>query len=156
MKKRNKKYRPRNTYYTGLNLIHKVIYRGEPLAEDQITDLGLANWIAYDRMVKGDSTEYDWNAVTGALNMGMVLCERGIGKEYSDIFKNALDGTFRAKLRGLHKGIWRYDGDAIAAIKTALEVHDEQCKLISRAEMIDTIQNVMTRIEQGNIYKVEQ
>ncbi len=140
----------------GLSLINNIWAGNENLDHSQLIDLSVANWIAFNNMTLETSTEYDWNIVTGALNMAMVIAEGGIGDEHMDLFLRALDGTFRAKLRGDRTGLWRYDGEALNNIRTALELHDQQCKLSTKAEMVTTIQAVQRRVDDGHVYRAEK
>ena len=139
----------------GLSLISNAWMSRENMSDEQTVDLSVANWVAFNNMTLQSSSEFDWNIVTGALNMAMVLAEGGIGDEHMDLFLRALDGTFRAKLRGEKTGVWRFDGEALNNIRTALELHDQQCKLSTRMEMVQTIQTVRRRVDDGHVYRAE-
>jgi hypothetical protein len=127
-----------------------------PLIEEDATNLSLAYHLAMETMVKGQSSEQDWSVVVCSLNIGLILCERGIGVEYESMFVAALDGAFRARLRGNRTGAWRFDGDALTAIQQALAVHDEQVKLATKEEMRATLIEVHRRITEGHTYQAEE
>jgi hypothetical protein len=126
-----------------------------PLIEEDATDLAIAYRLSMDAMVRGQSSEQDWSVVVCSLNIGLILCERGIGAEYESMFVAALDGAFRARLRAQRTGAWRFDGDALVAIQQALSVHDEQVKLATKEEMRLTLIEVHRRIEEGHTYQIE-
>lgn len=155
-KARSKRYRPRkHAREAGLATLLGAILRTEdqrPLADGQVTDLAVAYWLALDAMASGTSGEEEWSVVTCALNVALVLAERGIGAEYENDFIAALDGAFRAKVRAQHKGVWRFDGDALVAIRAALHLHDQQIAIASKAQMRQALIEVHERIERGVVY----
>ncbi len=155
-KKRHKAYRPRPMSNVGglfvIGSAHLAAQDRRPLPEDDAVDLGIAYRLSLEAMVHGDSSEEHWSVVTCSLNVGLVLCERGIGDEFEQQFVTALDGAFRAKLRAGRTGSWRFDGDALAAIRTALDVHDEQIRITTKEEMRQALLEVRRRVEQGLTY----
>ncbi len=157
-KTRTKRYRPRRAPLgTGLGALLAAIVRTEDqqtLPANQATDLAAAYWLALDAMVYGTSREEEWSVVTCALNIALLLAEQGIGNEYEDDFVAALDGAFRAKVRAEQKGIWRFDGDALLAIRAALHLHDQQIAIASRAQLRAAMVEVHRRIEGGQVYEV--
>ena len=160
-KPRNKKYRPRPIATAGgLGVIAKCIARGAevvPLRDDQLTDLGVAYWLSMENLRTGEATEEAWSCVVCALNIGMALCEGGIGAGDAarDAMTRALDGAFRAKVRSAKSGTFRLDGEAITDITEALHIHDQQLQLATRAEVTQAMRTVHQRIEEGNVYTVE-
>lgn len=157
--KRNKAYKPRPVRVCGgLMAIanqHAAAEDRQLLRDEHTTDLSAAYWLALDAMVRGNSREEDWSMITCALNIGMVLCERDIGREYEPLFITALDGAFRAKLRADQSRVWRYDGEALRAIREALTVHDEQVKVVTKEEIRNAMNEVHRRIDEGNVYMAE-
>lgn len=155
MKKRSKKYRPKPIAQEGgLLALNRIQARGEnasPLADDQLTDIGTGYWLALTNLTTGSGSEASWCTLVCALNIGMVLCEMGIGKEYEDAFVAALDGAFRAKQR--NSGSFRLDGDGLQAVRQALAVHDSQLEVASRSEIVQAMRTVRERIDAGNVYQ---
>lgn len=124
----------------------------QPMSDGQLTDLALGYWIAFDNMTMNASTEYDWNIVTGSLNIGIVMCEEGINEEAMDLFKRALDASFKTKQRGERTGVWRYDGGDIETIRNALAAHDQQCGKVNQGTMVNVIRDVQKRVDSGLVY----
>jgi len=91
--------------------------------------------------------------VVCSLNVALALSERGIGAEYQPYMIKALDGAFRAKVRAAGGKAWRYDGEAISAIREALEIHDEQIKLATREQLRNALREVHRRTADGNVYE---
>ncbi len=156
-KPRNKKYTPRPVGAAGgLVAIARATMRQEeavPLRADQTTDLGLAYWLSMQNLLTGDANEEAWSCVVCSLNIGMALCEMGIGDGYEPWLVKALDGAFRAKIRSKHTSNFRLDGEAITAITDALHVHDDQMKVATRAEVTEAMNTVRRRIDEGNVYR---
>jgi len=156
-KQRKKAYRPKAVNpmaaFQALDSIHVAAEDHRPLHEDDATDLALAYRLSLETMVKGKSTEEDWSVVVCSLNIGLILCERGIGAEYEPLFVRALDGAFRSRIRAGRTGTWRFDGDALVAIREAIDVHDEQVKITTKEEIRTALLEVHHRIKAGNVYR---
>lgn len=159
-KKRDKKYQPRprseNHQFGGLVAIGAAYARGEnaaPLREDQTADLGVAYWLAFENLRVGSASEESWSIVSCALNVALVLAERGIGPEHEADLVLALDGAFRAKMRSETSSTFRLDGDALRDIEHALQVHDAQMQIATRAEVSQAMEAIYKRMEAGNVYQ---
>lgn len=156
-KKRRKAYVPRPISKVGglfaIGGMHVAAEDRRPLTDDDALDLGLAYRMSLEAMVSGESSEEHWSMVTCSLNVGLILCERGIGAEFERQFITALDGAFRAKLRAERTGSWRFDGDALNDIRSALEVHDEQIKITTKEEMRQALLEVRRRVKEGHTYR---
>lgn len=156
-KPRNKKYRPRPVGCAGgLSAVAKVYARGEdaaPLTGTQLQDLGLAYWLNLEQLRSGAATEEAWSVVVTALNIGMALAENGVGADHEQTFTEALAGAFRAKTRSTRTKNFRLDGDAMRDIQAALAVHDQQMEIASRAQVVDAMNLVRRRVDEGHVYK---
>lgn len=156
-KPRNKKYVPRRvTTHGGLAAIAMCYARGEnasTLTSDQTTDLGVAYWLSFENLRAGDANEESWSCVACALNVALILCEKGIGAEHEQQLVAALDGTFRAKIRSAKTGNFRLDGDAMRDIETALQIHDQQMAIAKRWEVTAAMNTIYKRLAEGNVYR---
>lgn len=155
-KKRTKRYRPKPvSQIGGMGAIAAHMEAAEmfdPMSGDQTTDLGVAYRMAFEQMLTGDACEEHWSTVVCSLNIAMVLAERGLGDEYLPRINDALEGAFRAKLRASRTGgTWRFDGEAIQAIKFAFEVHEEQLRLAAKHEVIGALHEVRRRVDIGHV-----
>lgn len=159
MKKRTKAYRPKPIKPLAAFKLFAVKHIQEedkqPLNDDQVTDLAIAYRLALADMLGGRASEDKWSVVVCSLNIGMILCERGIGREFESKFIEALDGAFRAKVRADISKHWGFDGPAIQAIRMAFEVHDVQIEHATKEEMRAALIEVRRRIDEGVVYEVE-
>lgn len=148
--KPRKAYRPRAVSRTaGLD----VIERRAPMDINQTTDLGIAYHVALDEMIHGRGTEDHWSTVVCALNIGLVLAEMGCAALYIGIIKDALDGAVRTRDRARKIGRWGFDGDALLDVKHALEIHDAQMAIVTKATIIAALAEVHRRIDAGSVFK---
>lgn len=156
-KPRNKAYKPRQVaQHGGLVAIAMCHARGEnasTLKDDQLTDLGVAYWLSFENLRAGAATEEAWSCVACALNVALVLCEKGIGAEYEQQLVTALDGTFRAKIRSAKTGNFRLDGEALRDIEIALQIHDQQMAIAKRWEVTQAMNTIYARLKAGNVYR---
>lgn len=157
MKKRNKAYRPRIISHVGglfaIQKKHDDEALQEPMTDDQISDLALAFRLAFANMLNGHADEQNWSTIVCSLNIGLIMAEKGIGQEYEPQFNIALEGAFRAKIRGDRTGAWGFDGPAIQAIKEAFSIHEAQIELATKAQILDAMHEVHRRIDEGNIFE---
>jgi hypothetical protein len=84
-----------------------------------------------------------------------VLSEKVFQGQGENEIVEALDGMFKAKLRGDSTGKFRLDGDGIQAVKLGLTYHDEQMRLAHRKEILNAMETVKRRVADGNIYTAE-
>jgi hypothetical protein len=155
-KKPRKQYRPKPVaQHGGLVAIAMCHARGEnasTLKPDQVTDLGVAYWLSFENLRTGDANEESWSCVACALNVALVLCEKGIGSEYEQALVKALDGAFRAKIRSTKTGNFRLDGEALRDIEIALVIHDSQLEIAKRYEVQEAMKTIYQRLANGNVY----
>jgi hypothetical protein len=156
-KPRNKAYRPKPVaQHGGLVAIAMCHARGEnasTLKEDQLADLGVAYWLSFDNLRAGDANEESWSCVSCALNVALILTEKGIGAEYEGDIVKALDGLFRAQMRSKRSGNWRLDGEALRDVERALQIHDQQMAIAKRWEVTEAMNTIYKRLADGNVYK---
>jgi hypothetical protein len=156
-KPRSKKYVPKPVaQHGGLVAIAMCHARGEnasTLTSDQTTDLGVAYWLSFENLRTGTATEEAWSCIACALNVGMVLTEKGIGAEYEADLVRALDGLFRAQIRSKKSGNWRLDGEALRDVEHALQVHDQQMAIAKRWEVTEAMSAIYKRLAAGNVYQ---
>ena len=125
--------------------------RATPLSESQATSISVLHWICFRAITEnGDATESNWTNLAQAINMGLLLAEKGIGDEHMNIVKDAQDAMMRARRRGLEHGRWMFDGDGIKAVEQALLLHDEQVRVATKGELVECLATLRKRIEDGN------
>lgn len=129
-----------------------IIASRQMLHNDQTTELTLPHWLAFENMIMHESTLFHFETVTSSINIGIVLAEMGIRPDALDIFKRALDASFSAKVRGQESNIWRYNGQDIDVIRTALTIHDDQCSSCTQGQFRHAVNTVQQRFADGCVY----
>ncbi len=157
--KRTKKYRPKEcSTGGGLTALAKLHFRAEdaaPLVKSAQRDLSYHHWAALENLRSGPG-EYDaWECLVSALNIGMALCEGGIGPECIDEMIAGQEAAMRSKARADQGRQYRLDGDGIRQITEALRTHDVQLEHAQRKEVTAAIRLVRQRVAEGNVFQIE-
>lgn len=146
MKKPRKKYTPkyvaRNpmaTFFGGMS--------GEHV--DHLVKLNLLNHGAFTAIVQGRGTRGDWDRLVGAINMGNVLCERGIGDEYRQDMIAARDALCECGKRIVKTGRVLFTGDELRAINAGMAAHDAQVENVRAIDLDQAAAEVIRRVRHG-------
>lgn len=124
-----------------------------PMIEDQRISLDIAYRMALTEMLTGAGSMDAWEVCVCSLNIAMVLCEWGYGREYLPDVITALQGAYRAKVRADRTGKWGFDGPAIQAIKNALDIHEAQLLYATKEVTSEAMREVRRRKSEGNSYQ---
>lgn len=144
----SKSKKPRTHRPTREELLMRMFKREEgrrPLIGDDQTDLRINYWSAFDRVKLGHSSQDNWATLATAMNIALILAERGIGDEYMSLVQQAQEGLIRAQERAHRLNVWRLDGDALQAVANALTVHDAQVEIATRDEMRQAVEEARKR-----------
>lgn len=123
----------------------------QPLTQDQIDDLGLAVHLAVERLRIGQPIEGDWHTLAAAVNVSLVLCERGVGAEYLPDIIKAQDALLRVWGRFGTTGQWGFDGPAYKALTRAVAIHEAQAAAITRDGARAAMLEVRRRAARGEV-----
>ena len=123
----------------------------QPLTQEQIDDLGLAVHLAIERLRTGNPIEGDWHTLAAAVNVSMVLCERGVGAEYLPDIIKAQDALLRVWDRFGATGRWGFDGPAYTALTRAVEIHEAHAAAITRDGARAAMLEVRRRAARGDV-----
>lgn len=147
MRKRSK-YRP---YRRDAGAWAHAINMQQQLTDDQLTDLGFAVHACIERLRTGNGIELDWHTRAAAVNVSLVLCERGIGPEYLDEVKTAQDALIHILERQRRTGRWAFDGSAYVALTRAVQLHEAQLASITRDSARAAMLEVRRRVDRGEV-----
>lgn len=124
------------------------------LTESQQRDLGLCYHIAFENMLKRGSEE-DWYILASSMNVALVLAEQGYGEECIPDIKRAMESLMDCKYRADRTKRWAFDGDGVKHLRTALDIHDQQCAAATRAEIKQALLTITRRANAGYMYAAE-
>ncbi|MBN3757193.1 hypothetical protein G3N95_29925 [Paraburkholderia sp. Tr-20389] len=123
----------------------------KPLTETRQNEIALGHHLSFEALLRCPD-DAQWYDLCGNLNMCLVLAEMGHGSEYIDEIKAAMVGMMRARYRADRTGSLALDADAIKAIRTVLELHDEQLRVVDRSELRKAARSIVARVENGDMY----
>lgn len=129
----------------------QAIAMQHPLADDQLTDLGMAVHVCIERMRTGHGIELDWHTLAAAVNVSLVLCERGIGPEHLDAIKTAMDALVEILERHRRTGRWAFHGSGYTALTHAIHIHEAQIASITRDSARAAMLEVRKRVDRGEV-----
>lgn len=146
MKKRTKRYVPKyvsinplSTFFGGLSGDHA----------EHLQTLLLKNHGAMAAMVEGRGDKDAFDRLTGAINMGNVMCEQGIGDEFRASMIAGRNALIELGKRALKTGRFVFKGDELAAMNLAMECHDAQLTNIRALDVDRAADEVARRIRYG-------
>lgn len=146
MRKRGKQFAARRNP----NALWLAVAGVKPLGEGHQIDLGLSYHVAFESMRKGQGQKGDFHTIACAINIALVLSERGYGSGLIDRVKDAQNGLLRCMERGERTRAWGLDGEAMSAIADALALHDDQIAAATQREIREAIAEVHRRVDNGD------
>ena len=152
MRKRGAHFRRRIDPAAGL----QAIAMQHPLDTTQKTDLGVALRVSLEALRTGRATEQEFHTLAAAINVSLVLCERGTGNEYEATIKGAQEGLLRLWQRGQHTGRWVMDGPGLHHAMQCIDLHEAQIAIVSRQEAADAMREVKRRIQRGDVFEEQR
>lgn len=123
----------------------------QPLTQEQQDDLGLAVHLAIERLRVGAPIDGDWHTLAAAVNVSMVLCEKGVGREHLDDVLAAQDALLRIFDRHAKIGRWAFDGQAYTELTRAVAIHEAHAAAITRDGARAAMLEVRRRAARGEV-----
>lgn len=149
MRKRGAQFSRRIDPHAGL----QAIAMHHRLDDEQQADLGVALHVNLESMRTGRADESAFHTIAAAVNVSMVLCERGNGTNYLPDIMQAQTSLLRLWQRGKKTGRWLFDGGGWQHVKHAIDIHEAQLANVTRREASDAMREVMRRINRGLVCK---
>lgn len=146
--RKKSKYRP---YRRDPGAWVQAIGMAQPMTDDQLRDLGMAVHTSIERLRLGHGIELDFHTLAAAINVSLVLSERGVGAEYLGDVTTAQDALIRMLERQRTTGRWAFDGPAYVALARAIELHEAQLETITRDGARAAMIEVRRRVDRGEV-----
>ena len=124
------------------------------LDASQQTDLTLGVRAALLALSRGAGEESHVHTLASAVNVALVLTERGTGLAHQGEVVAAQEALVRTIERGKHSGRWGFDGPALAAVGRAVDVYEAQLAAVPCIEARDAVRGVTRRVQQGHVFEV--
>lgn len=157
MKKPRKKYKPRDVKpLAALVTLRRAAAAQStaPLGSEQKRSLALGYSGALQAMVSGTATDDDYGTLACAANIGLVLCEYGLG----DIATAhaAQDACMTIAQRAQRLGRYALAGAELRALQDFVVLHDAQLASpdCTEAVMVAVLREVRKRAEAGHVLEL--
>ena len=149
-KKPRKTYRPKRVLQ---NPLEYVMLGVKPAAQDAQTKLKLGYHMAMTSLTKGEGTTTDWQIVSDAMNVAMVLCEMGYGEEYLPDLTVAMQAMLAVRDRYKNGASLLFRGEEMQAVTLGLELHDAQVEIVPLVSFEKALGEVNRRLVKGIFLK---
>lgn len=116
---------------------------------DHLRTLNVRNHAALAAMVTGAGTSDGFDLLVGAMNMGNVMCEQGIGNEFRAAMLAGRDALIEVRARWQEIGRFVFKAGELAALNEGLACHDAQLENIRAIDVDRAADEVLRRIRQG-------
>lgn len=146
MKKRNKKYKPREIKANALDWAIAGVFTFPVETQRDIMKQPMAS---FELLRQGRASRDDWNQICQALNVGEALCELHIGDNLLDAFHQGHEALHQIALRMLGGKSSTCYAHELAAVTEALDMHKIQLQLCTQAEFSRAIKRVTNLINGG-------
>lgn len=120
-----------------------------PMRADAQRDIEIAAHIALERLIHGGDKDSLYILAT-AFDVTHELAIKGCGADYLPEIKRGMAAIVRTKKAANLTGVWKLDAADVNAVSTALQIHDAQLETASRRLIVETMHEVMARVEGGS------
>lgn len=152
MSKPRKKYKPK---YVARNPLTQFFGGMSSEHAEHLQVVTLKNHAAMASMVEGRGDRSCFDLLVGAINMGNVLCEQGIGNEFRPQMLAGRDAMCEMGKRALKTGKFLFTGAELQAMNEALACHDAQLENIRAIDVErasdEVIRRIRNRINTTNV-----
>jgi hypothetical protein len=107
--------------------------------------------IALDQIKRGAGRRKEVEMVADALNLALLLCERGHFPHLIDFIKEAQELFVGWLDCGPRRGDWRMSGDPLDASCAAFQVLDAQISTASTEDILSSQEEIHQRVVQGEV-----
>lgn len=150
MRKRNKKYTPKPVnpvaIYTTINL-------SKPVTDEQKATLHEEIDRALIAITLGNAGKYEFDVLASTVDLSMMMSQNLFERAYWDEINQARNAMIRCRERYGKTGRIALDGKGLNALKFVIEMHTEQLKQVTGAEVIAFMRKRDIEIRKGNFYR---
>lgn len=132
----------------------RAITAVRPMSNDKQLDLALSYRTAFEALRTGGACENDLHTLAAAVNIGLILCENGVGEDYIDVAKDAQQAMMRVLGRAQATGRFGLDGPAIGELALFCDLHDQQLQIATQGLVSAVVAEVRRRVVAGQTFEV--
>ena len=148
--KPRKKYRPKRNLQNPIDYVLKGV---KPASQDAQTKLKVGYHLSMAALCKGEGDTHDWQNVSDALNVAMVLCELGYGEDYLSDLSLGMQAMLAMRDRYKQGMSLLFRGEEMQAVNLGLSLHDAQVEEVPLAAFEKALDEVNRRLAKGIFLK---
>jgi hypothetical protein len=148
-----KKYRPKGLMRDPVKF---VLMGMRPAEQDAQLKMKICLHSAMANLTKGAGTRSDWEELANGLNVGLVLCEMGYGKEFVEDLVSAQASMVLLRERYKETGRFIFRAEEMRCVNSALDIHDQQIELAPLKDFERAIMAVNAALAKGNFVTVQK
>jgi hypothetical protein len=142
-------YRPRPIIR---DTLHFVTTGFKPMTLDQQLAVAVQQHDAMRSLTHGTGTKGDWEIICELMNTGIALDQTVYGGSHRLVIQLGMTAHAKCAKRYQTGGAFGYSGEELTAVNDAIEVHREQLRLSTMAEIGDALRVVDQAKRQGNYF----
>lgn len=152
MKKRNKKYVPKQVVQNPLNFFFGGLKKIDP---DHLVELNIKNHRAMEAICKGEGTKEHFDQLAGMQNMALVLTELHFDNQYLEMLYAGRDALHALGTRFLKHKKFVLTGEEMQKINNVLEVHEAQLEALRVIDVERAYDEIQRRLKHNiNVHKI--
>lgn len=155
MKKRTKRYNP-NKHALNPNAAFDAINLSKPVDDERIGRLEIGIRTSLEAFVDGVAKKDHFDTLASTVDLSMMIDKTIFGSVFFDHINLSRDAMIRCRERFARTGKLGLDGEGLNALKAAIEIHAEQLKQVTGAELLKFLKTREQHIRSGNYYKGQQ
>ena len=148
--KPRKKYRQKRNLQNPIDYVLKGV---KPASQDAQTKLRVGYHLSMAALCKGEGDTHDWQNVSDAMNVAMVLCEMGYGEDYLPDLSTAMQSMLAMRDRYKQGMSLLFRGEEMQAVNLGLDLHDAQVEEVPLAAFERALAEVERRLARGIFLK---
>ena len=157
--KPRKKYRPKYTEEQMRSAPNDVIFSRseEEVSSDAAKGIIYALRVSLQALIDGTASATDYNALSAAANVAIILCEKGVGSEHYDECSAASRVLARCRYQYAETGVFQIPASDAKTVAEMLDVREAQFLAEGYTAGIDyqAASIASSRLKEGNVIKPE-
>jgi hypothetical protein len=149
MTRKRSTYRPRPVIKDPLTYVLSGFKR---ITQEHQTIVALRHHDALHALTHGTASKEDWETVCSMINTSVAMSEKVFSGEYLEELKAAMTAHAKCGRRFVEGKGMGYTGAELEAVNTAVDLITEQLKLVTVAELEDSVRAVEQAIRDKNFF----
>jgi hypothetical protein len=127
-----------------------TIANSQPTAPAEVARIMLMIRLAYEKLKIGNATDFEYDRVGAAVNVGLVRAE-SIGQPLVDAFKAAGEAMLECARRQKASGKYGFSGPNLLSMNAAMDLYEQLLGLSSPNQMHSAQMEAYRRLTAGEV-----